>query len=481
MRAVNKRIFVVVVVISIVLAVAGASLFVTYSVSSTLSGVPPPVIFQDPNTANVTVTLTPYSTNASITALFTPDVYDIVRLERSAIYWTDFTTSEIQSGNMATDFTNLFCIIDDTNGFLLLYLFGFFFDFGSCYAYFTNFTIPPNTTVYMSYITGVFSVSNVAEGGFGGIAVDASTLDGYVTGGLITNSANVTSGVMSLTGENYQLLSSGPSLLTDTVYLFVTEWNNATNETALWLTPTLRISAVDNSITPSRVGFVMGIELPQSLFFSYSMWAGFDNVVVSFNREPWIVIVNGLQQGYTVLIRDANNNVVASATADSTGTAVINLWSAGLAWFAIPNATVEIQDQNANTIVAKQFTYVVGGDVYTLVFYVTPKTVLQIVNNNAIAYTARLTAQSVTVQSGLAPQIIVYLDDGNTQTAPITVNNGLITSSITSYITLQPGTTVSVVVDCACAENSVVILNMTLEYTTGSATVSYPVQLRVES
>ncbi len=90
----------------------------------------------------------------------------------------------------------------------------------------------------------------------------------------------------------------------------------------------------------------------------------YDLVVVTLNREPWVVEFRGVPPGYTVVIRDALGRVVASATSGGDGVARLNIWG----HFVIPDATVEIYDANrvlrVRVPIPDTIGPLVGGDIY---------------------------------------------------------------------------------------------------------------------
>jgi len=87
----------------------------------------------------------------------------------------------------------------------------------------------------------------------------------------------------------------------------------------------------------------------------------FDNFVVA-TGDPRYVVVSDLQQSWTAQLYDASGALVASATADSSGTARLFVAAKPI----VVNATITVKDVQGNVVAASAFNYVVGGDVYTL-------------------------------------------------------------------------------------------------------------------
>ena len=85
----------------------------------------------------------------------------------------------------------------------------------------------------------------------------------------------------------------------------------------------------------------------------------FDNFVVA-TGDPRYVVVSGLQQGWRVELYDASGNLVASATADSSGTA----WLSVAAKPIVANAKITVRDAQGAVVIERTFSQVVGGDEY---------------------------------------------------------------------------------------------------------------------
>jgi flagellin-like protein len=86
----------------------------------------------------------------------------------------------------------------------------------------------------------------------------------------------------------------------------------------------------------------------------------FDNFVVS-TSDPRIVTVTGLEQGWRVELYDSSGSLVASATADSSGKALLSV----LAKPIITNGKIMLRDSSGNMIIERTFSQIVGGDTYT--------------------------------------------------------------------------------------------------------------------
>ena len=86
----------------------------------------------------------------------------------------------------------------------------------------------------------------------------------------------------------------------------------------------------------------------------------FDNFVVA-TGDPRYVVVSGLQQGWTVELYDASGNLVASAIADSSGTARLFV----AARPTVANAKITVKDAQGAVVIERTFSQVVGGDEYT--------------------------------------------------------------------------------------------------------------------
>ena len=85
----------------------------------------------------------------------------------------------------------------------------------------------------------------------------------------------------------------------------------------------------------------------------------FDNFVLA-TSDPRNVTVSGLQQGWSVELRDAGGALVASAMADSSGVARLFVVAKPI----VLNARIAVKDSLGNVVVEKGFNMVVGGDEY---------------------------------------------------------------------------------------------------------------------
>jgi hypothetical protein len=67
-----------------------------------------------------------------------------------------------------------------------------------------------------------------------------------------------------------------------------------------------------------------------------------------------------LQQGWTAQLYDRSGNLVASATADSSGTARLFVAAKPI----VANATITVRDAQGAVVIERTFNQVVGGDEY---------------------------------------------------------------------------------------------------------------------
>jgi len=86
----------------------------------------------------------------------------------------------------------------------------------------------------------------------------------------------------------------------------------------------------------------------------------FDNFIAS-TSDPRIVTVTGLKQGWIVELYDEAGNLIARATADTSGKATLGVLASPIT----ANGKIVINDASGNTIIQKTFTQIVGGDTYT--------------------------------------------------------------------------------------------------------------------
>jgi hypothetical protein len=112
--------------------------------------------------------------------------------------------------------------------------------------------------------------------------------------------------------------------------------------------PVTTVSASDSQVSVNYFG--LDVDGGTSLF---------DNFVLA-TGDPRYVVVSGLQQGWTVELRDASGALVASATADSSGTARLFVAARPI----VANAKVTVKDAQGVVVIERTFSQVVGGDEY---------------------------------------------------------------------------------------------------------------------
>jgi len=88
----------------------------------------------------------------------------------------------------------------------------------------------------------------------------------------------------------------------------------------------------------------------------------FDSVLVTVDRVPWIVRVEGLQPGWVVVLKDGSGSVIASG--EAVGSVVeLDIWGI---WI-VRGGVIEVLDSSGNLLVSKGFSEILGGDVYRVV------------------------------------------------------------------------------------------------------------------
>lgn len=110
------------------------------------------------------------------------------------------------------------------------------------------------------------------------------------------------------------------------------------------------MSATHEAPAPAYIGLVVG-EKKAGLF---------DNFVLAAAGDPRYVTVSGLPQGWSVELKDANGALIASALADSSGTARLSV----VAKPVIANAKITVKNERGDIVVERVFSEVVGGDEY---------------------------------------------------------------------------------------------------------------------
>ena len=118
-----------------------------------------------------------------------------------------------------------------------------------------------------------------------------------------------------------------------------------------------RILAPGELLTPSKAGISI-----YKLTSPRWMRVYFDSVLVTVDRVPWIVRVEGLQPGWVVVLKDGSGGVIASG--EAVGSVVeLDIWGI---WI-VRGGVIEVLDSSGNLLVSKGFSEILGGDVYRVV------------------------------------------------------------------------------------------------------------------
>ena len=137
-----------------------------------------------------------------------------------------------------------------------------------------------------------------------------------------------------------------------------------TGDLALWsnVTKEPKVTANDPSISITPVYAGLGcyyISHPTAP----EIFVVFDNVVVTTNAPPWFVNVTGVPDGWRVVLKNFTGGVVSNVTATG-GVAILDVWD----YFIVPSGTIEIYNEKGVLVASNTFDYVVGGEVYRVLF-----------------------------------------------------------------------------------------------------------------
>ncbi|RLG85351.1 MAG: hypothetical protein DRO39_05830 [Thermoprotei archaeon] len=481
---------IIVLLISTIAATFAAS-FVYYPVTVVLRGVTPPIVLEAPSSDIVNVSLSPYGTqaNASVNIARAANRYDL-SLTRYAIYWSDFNSphdaSSISFGG------NTSCRWGITNGYLYLNL-ELSTDsriYGYCYAIFNNASNEAIDNATEVYIESRLSSLSLNIQGTPSWNSHMDPVAAYIENTIPLKAYGIGPQVLLLR-LRYSImlyLGSEASRLSSRLRLSLSDLQVSSRRSdgalQLWIDPSQPLlTAIDSTINPTNTGFLLYVYLARLLWgaVSANVTAYVDNVVVTRDAVPWLINVTGLLPGYAVKLFDSQGNLIANATADESGVAVLNLWEAGLTWFAIPNGVIAVYENSSsqNPLVSISPGFVVGGDVYRFRILPVDLPILIVNNTGSQVFHVKLVLTRYSV-SGALHNATLYLATETGSSTGITVVGNSIISTETNFVEIPASSSALVRLYVDADPGFSASFTLLLVYTNGFVEVSYPVNVVVE-
>jgi hypothetical protein len=281
---------------------------------------------------------------------------NIVRVSRSALYWDTFDTNPINSRLILVQEAGAHCEADHLSrpiysGNGLVYLLAY----GHCALLVQGVPLPNIGSIYTAFTAFIdFGDSGV---GFGAILTEDLSLTKYYTGGFDTFDRLFvkvkTPAATAVSSTRYRVQFG--RWYDGVLALFYAQPNipdriEAYGGIRIWASKSL---APYEYLIPYFTGLSTET-LPLRKCLVY-----FDNILVTVDIPPWIVIVEGLQPGWMVVLKDGSGNVIDSETA--AGVFVeLNVWGV---WI-IEDGSIEVYDSLGNLLSQRVFPEILGGDVY---------------------------------------------------------------------------------------------------------------------
>jgi hypothetical protein len=227
-------------------------------------------------------------------------------------------------------------------------------------------TLPNVGSIYVAFTALILKEGNRDQPGlFGAILTSDTALTTYYTGGFNKSNggsifvrfrdtsvgrSNVYSDSYSVEFDKWYNGALALSYVLPNVPYAIAAYANPTTSVS-------RILAPHELLTPSMAGISI-----YKLTSPRWMRVYFDSVLVTVDRVPWIVRVEGLQPGWVVVLRDGSGGVIASGVA--VGSVVeLDIWGI---WI-VRGGVIEVLDSSGNLLVSKGFSEILGGDVYRVV------------------------------------------------------------------------------------------------------------------
>jgi hypothetical protein len=279
---------------------------------------------------------------------------NIVRVSRAALYWDTFDTNPINSRLILVQEAGAYCEADHRSGYGRNGLVSLIVIDGHCALLVQGVTLPNIGSIYTAFTARI-------EGGvrdsylFGAVLTKDLSLTKYYTGGFDTLGRLFvrvqTPGATAVSSTRYTVnigMWYGGALA-----LFY-EYPGIPDRIEAYASPNTYTSmslAPYEYLIPYFTGLSM---LTESKGVAY-----FDNILVTVDIPPWIVIVEGLQPGWMVVLKDGFGDVIDSETA--AGFFVeLNVWGV---WI-IEGGSIEVYDSLGNLLIRGVFREILGGDVY---------------------------------------------------------------------------------------------------------------------
>lgn len=181
----------------------------------------------------------------------------------------------------------------------------------------------------------------------------------------------------------------------------------------------------------------------------------FDNLVVTVDREPWIISFTGVPAGWRIVLRDSTGVVLANVTSPSP-TAIVNisLWPPfadllvnpyNRTGFVYPNASLEVYDGAGNHISTTTFDYIVGGDLFRFgEVYEFKGRILSVYTNMTTTINVMLSNATATIRPGVYGDLGLVSWNGLGTTENVTIRGGVVVRSETAPLLVNPPPTWSI-------------------------------------
>jgi hypothetical protein len=284
---------------------------------------------------------------------------NIVRVSRSALYWDTFDTNPINSrlilvqAGAHCEAGHLSGPIYGRNG--LVYLLAY----GDCALLVQGVSLPSVGPIYTAFTALIEGDSNVGNSYlFGAILTEDLSLTKYYTGGFDTLGrlfVRVKTPAATAVSSTKYTVEFGRWY--DGALALFYEYPDIPDLIEAYASPktyTFKSLAPYEHLIPYFTGLSVHTKLTEQKCIAY-----FDNILVTVDIPPWIVIVKGLQPGWMVVLKDGSGNVIDSETAADVFVE-LNVWGV---WI-IEGGSIEVYDSSNNPLIRKSFPVILGGDVY---------------------------------------------------------------------------------------------------------------------
>jgi|GEM_PF-2181308 len=478
-----SRLLLILLLLLIAVTLVSAAVFVYYPVGLTASWVAPPIRFLDP-LSGVSVTLSNENTTAVVDVPTTMITRDLILVKRNAFIYDDFNNDPLANGRITilgscnpgyrwVNAPDPYVVFDASNGA------SGGWNVDHMVAYYANQT--SGTNVYLLMKTRRSFPGGSQANSWKGFFLFQSIANRLYYTYEFRDSFSPGSAFMTI-------VMCGPDSTTRLVTGgrpdsggWYTQWGVRNRNTGYMqfttydtaYTPST-ISVTNNSYVgaPIQVGFGGGLARGGVYYFDDFIASSDADPIYGMYADPRNITVIGLNPGWRVRV-EAPGSTTQWAVADAYGVARINMMDNPI----VRDGSLHVVGSSID--VTKQFSTIVGGDVYRFISVLTDRNLLAYHNYDTKSYNVYLKLDSYSI-SGTVYFLNLWVGSG-TGTTPIRIADNVVVTDTSSTISLGASATNYMHANAALTPSSTVVLTLSFHYYIPSSEVEveYPVTVTI--